>query len=189
MIAGGQTNLNSATDVNVELKSGMTDGPDPFMDPGASVDPSTRAASPTTAVFHLQSLQSLSKDDKENFTAEQVDEFRPRYQRSPRLLRTGSVTHRDHKQAKKEFSTQREPKRTACWTICLGWFIWLIFRWPWPSSSRSEKGQKAPEGELGPLLLTWLHLIPAWISNYIHYNVWDEITYPFLNFSGATVEV
>ena len=26
-------------------------------------------------------------------------------------------------------------------------------------------------------------------SNYIHYNVWDEITYPFLNFNGATVEV
>ena len=22
-----------------------------------------------------------------------------------------------------------------------------------------------------------------------HYNVWDEITYPFLNFNGATVEV
>ena len=28
-----------------------------------------------------------------------------------------------------------------------------------------------------------------WISNYIHYKVWDEITYPFLNFNGATVEV
>ena len=27
------------------------------------------------------------------------------------------------------------------------------------------------------------------ISNYIHYKVWDEITYPFLNFNGATVEV
>ena len=40
---------------------------------------------------------------------------------------------------------------------------------------------------LGPLLLTWF--IPAWISNYTHYNVWDEITYPFLNFNGATVEV
>ena len=35
---------------------------------------------------------------------------------------------------------------------------------------------------LGPLLLTW-------ISNYTHYNVWDEITYPFLNFNGASVEV
>ena len=24
---------------------------------------------------------------------------------------------------------------------------------------------------------------------YIHYKVWDEITYPFLNFNSATVEV
>ena len=34
-----------------------------------------------------------------------------------------------------------------------------------------------------------LTLIPAWISNYIHYKVWGEITYPFPNFNGATVEV
>ena len=34
-----------------------------------------------------------------------------------------------------------------------------------------------------------LTLIPAWISNNIHYKVWDEITYPFLNFNGATIEV
>ena len=27
------------------------------------------------------------------------------------------------------------------------------------------------------------------VSNYIHYKMWDEITYPFLNFNGATVEV
>ena len=32
-------------------------------------------------------------------------------------------------------------------------------------------------------------LIPAWISNYIHYKMWDEITYPFLNFNGCTIEV
>ena len=30
---------------------------------------------------------------------------------------------------------------------------------------------------------------PVWISNYIHYKVRDKITYPFLNFNGATVEV
>ena len=34
-----------------------------------------------------------------------------------------------------------------------------------------------------------LTLIPSWISNYIHYKVWDEIIYPFLNFNGWTVEV
>ena len=34
--------------------------------------------------------------------------------------------------------------------------------------------------------LTW---IPSWISNHMLGKVWDEITYPFLNFNGATVEV
>ena len=29
----------------------------------------------------------------------------------------------------------------------------------------------------------------AWISNYIHYEMWDEITYAFPNFNVATVEV
>ena len=32
--------------------------------------------------------------------------------------------------------------------------------------------------------LTW---IPAWLINYIHYKVWDEITYPFPNFNGETL--
>ena len=32
-------------------------------------------------------------------------------------------------------------------------------------------------------------LIPAWISNHIHQDVWDEITYPLTNFHCATVEV
>ena len=38
----------------------------------------------------------------------------------------------------------------------------------------------------GPSYQHGLTLIPAWISNYTHYNVWDEITYPFLNFNGAS---
>ena len=42
---------------------------------------------------------------------------------------------------------------------------------------------------LAPLLLTCLTLIPAWIRNHMPSNVWDEITYPFLNFNGCTVEV
>ena len=32
-------------------------------------------------------------------------------------------------------------------------------------------------------------LIQEGMSNYIHHKAWDEIKYPFLNFSGATVEV
>ena len=34
-----------------------------------------------------------------------------------------------------------------------------------------------------------LTLIPAWISKYMPGKGWSEITYPFLNFNGATVEV
>ena len=41
----------------------------------------------------------------------------------------------------------------------------------------------------GPFYLHGLTLISALISNYIHYKVWDEITYPFSNFNSATVEV
>ena len=33
-----------------------------------------------------------------------------------------------------------------------------------------------------------LPLIPTWISNHMPSKEWDEITYPFLNFNGATVE-
>ena len=36
---------------------------------------------------------------------------------------------------------------------------------------------------------TNMGLIPAWMNNYIHYKMWDEIIYPFLHFSGATVEL
>ena len=41
----------------------------------------------------------------------------------------------------------------------------------------------------GTQQLTMYILSVAWICNHIHYKVWDEITYPFLNFNGATVEV
>ena len=42
---------------------------------------------------------------------------------------------------------------------------------------------------MGPLLLTWIVLIPAWKTNYVRYTVWDEITSPFPNFNGTAVEV
>ena len=34
-----------------------------------------------------------------------------------------------------------------------------------------------------------LTLIPAWISNHMPRKVWAEITYPFANFNGCTVEL
>ena len=39
---------------------------------------------------------------------------------------------------------------------------------------------------LGPFYLYRLTLIPAWMSNYIYYKIWDDITYPLPNFYGAT---
>ena len=41
----------------------------------------------------------------------------------------------------------------------------------------------------GPFDRYGLPLIPAGISNYIHYKMWDEITYLFPNFNGAAVGV
>ena len=55
----------------------------------------------------------------------------------------------------------------------------------------TQPDSKIHGANLGPPGSCWtcLTLITAWISNYIHYKVWDEITYPFLNFNGCTVEV
>ena len=41
----------------------------------------------------------------------------------------------------------------------------------------------------GPFNKHGLTLILVWISNYMLRKVLDEITYPFLNFNGCTVEV
>ena len=39
------------------------------------------------------------------------------------------------------------------------------------------------------ILLTWINLYPSMgVSNYIHYKVWDEITYPFTNFNGCKMD-
>ena len=40
----------------------------------------------------------------------------------------------------------------------------------------------------GPFYLHSLPLIPERISNYINDKEWDEITCPFPNFNGATIE-
>ena len=37
------------------------------------------------------------------------------------------------------------------------------------------------------LFSTPINLNPS--MDHIHYKVWDEITYPFPNFNGATVEI
>ena len=42
---------------------------------------------------------------------------------------------------------------------------------------------------MGPFYFYRLTLIPAWIGNYIHYPVLDEIIYLLPTFNGATFEV
>ena len=42
-----------------------------------------------------------------------------------------------------------------------------------------------------PVLLTWINFNPNtnMDENYLHYKMWDEITYPFLNINGATADI
>ena len=58
----------------------------------------------------------------------------------------------------------------------------------WKSAHRKAKGKKHLRRSVNPYLKNTaqgsfyklgLTLIPAWISNYIHYRVWRGITYPF----------
>ena len=54
---------------------------------------------------------------------------------------------------------------------------------PWLTIKYTNKS--AP----GPFYWHGLTSIPAWISNYIHYKVWNEISYHFPDFIGGTIEV
>ena len=70
-------------------------------------------------------------------------------------------------------------------------FMDALSKRPWTLINYMGPYDKAIEYKKywAPFYLHGLNYIPAWINNCIHYNVWDEITYPFLNFNGATVEV
>ena len=53
-----------------------------------------------------------------------------------------------------------------------------------------EQDGSARTSELrGPFYWNRFTLIPAWISNHMSSNVWNEIAHPFPNFNGCTVEV
>ena len=66
----------------------------------------------------------------------------------------------------------------------------MLFHYEYHAFQIISKVQRVHETTSGPpFYLHGLTLIPAWISNHIHYKLCDEITYPFINFNGATVEV
>ena len=52
-----------------------------------------------------------------------------------------------------------------------------------------DNGTEKHSNKWGIFYWHGLTLIPAWISNYIRYEVWCEITYPCPNFDGTTVEI
>ena len=66
--------------------------------------------------------------------------------------------------------------------------FWGHYLWP-PSWIRDVTIPKLELSVRGQFYQHGLTLIPAWISNHIYFELWDEITYPFLNFNGCTVEV
>ena len=55
----------------------------------------------------------------------------------------------------------------------------------WPMGSVSQRISNAE----GISMSSRFYDNRTWISNCICYNAWDEITSPFQNFNGATVEV
>ena len=56
-------------------------------------------------------------------------------------------------------------------------------------TERLQFSDDYPIEDSGPLYKHWLSLIPKWMINYINFKIWNEITDPFLNLNGATVEV
>ena len=71
-----------------------------------------------------------------------------------------------------------------------GWWFETLSRPLW--RHRNENGRRNLADEYlnlwGRFYWHGLTLIPAWISSYIHYEVWDEITYSFPNFNGEAAE-
>ena len=78
------------------------------------------------------------------------------------------------------------------WCLPGAYFIKPLSK-PWMAQfydAYTSLGQDGDNGYTrGPFYWHGLTLIPAWISNCIHYKMLDEINYPLLNFNGATVEV
>ena len=62
-------------------------------------------------------------------------------------------------------------------------------KWPvtWKMFAFDDVIKKSGMG--GPNNNTTGLIIPSWMSNYIHFKVWDEIVYPLPNFNGAIVKV
>ena len=64
-----------------------------------------------------------------------------------------------------------------------------IFRFVWYSDLDVFVNRQQVSFSLGPFYWHGLNLIQTWIINHMSGKVLDEITYPFPNFDGETIEV
>ena len=83
-----------------------------------------------------------------------------------------------------------------CFIWSLRWYFCAVHHYEIPAHYEVSKGCRIHAMRYYHVLLIFrvewpvgLTLIPACISNHMLCKVWDEITYPFLKFNGATVEV
>ena len=67
--------------------------------------------------------------------------------------------------------------------IVFDWINGAFNYWYQTSASHFMTSLKILCNTWGPFFSDGSTLIPAWKSNHIHYKVWEEITYPFPNFS------
>ena len=81
---------------------------------------------------------------------------------------------------------------TCSWWITWTWLVGTCLRAWWRNNTNTFSTSLTLGESIsyrlisrGPFYYHCLTLIPAWISNYIHYRVGDKFNYPFLNFNGA----
>ena len=76
---------------------------------------------------------------------------------------------------------------------CVTLYLWWYISWKYVANnsyhSHGKVHKMAFNAARGPFYQHGVSVIPPWISDYIHYKVWDEFTYPFTNFTGATIEI
>ena len=88
--------------------------------------------------------------------------------------------HRISKGVADYLSEVSQSSKAEWWIYFVLWLgLWEFWPWPWKSNQIQYKG---------PFYHHGLTLIPAWINNHMPRKMWAEITYPFPNLNGCTVE-
>ena len=77
-----------------------------------------------------------------------------------------------------------------CWNF-VNWTLRNKLNWSFSRKSNIFIQENVLENFICEMasILSRPQCVNPWLINYIHYKMWDEITYPFPNFNGAAVEV